>query len=263
MTMPVFRVDPGNVRAGQIRFTAEEAGHIRAMRRQRGDVIRVSDGEFTEYEVELTELTHRGAAGRIRGRKETPEDRVVIRLGQAVPKGEKLDGVVQKAVELGVHFIHPILAERSVPRLDERRAADRLKRWMRVAEAARKQCGRVRPMEVAAPGSLSSFLDESEDADLKVVLHERSTVGLRKILSDARDIRSVALLVGPEGGFSETEVQTARTEGFIPCGIGTRILRTETAPIAAIAILGYVLGDLGEPGIESAGGPGREGPAGL
>ena len=96
-----------------------------------------------------------------------------------------------------------------------------------------------------------------------MVLHERSTVGLRKILSDARDIRSVALLVGPEGGFSETEVQTARTEGFIPCGMGTRILRTETAPIAAVAILGYVLGDLGEPGIESAGGPGREDPAGL
>ena len=261
--MPVFRVDPGKVRARQLRFTAEEAGHIRAMRHKRGDVIRVSDGEFTEYEVELTELTHQGAAGRIRGRKEIPEDRVVIRLGQAVPKGEKLDGVVQKAVELGVHFIHPIFAERSVPRLDERRAADRLKRWRRVAEAARKQCGRVRPMEVAAPGSLLSFLDESEDADLKVVLHERSTIGLRKILSDTRDIRSVALLVGPEGGFSETEVQTARTAGFIPCGLGTRILRTETAPIAAIAILEYVLGDLGEPGIESAGGPGREDPSGL
>ncbi len=184
MIMPVFRIDPRNVRSRQLRFTAEEAGHIRAMRHRRGDVIRVSDGEFTEYEVELTELTHKGAAGRIRNRKETPEDRVVIHLGQAIPKGEKLDGVVQKAVELGAHALHPILAERSVPRLDERRAADRLKRWRRVAEAARKQCGRVRPMEVAAPDSLPSFLDETRDADLKVVLHERSTVGLRSILVD-------------------------------------------------------------------------------
>ncbi|MFQ5914852.1 MAG: 16S rRNA (uracil(1498)-N(3))-methyltransferase [Nitrospinota bacterium] len=236
-----------------MRFSAEVAKHLRALRHRKGDVIRVSDGVSTEYEVILTELTQRGAAGAIRARRQTHENRVVIHLGQAVPKGEKLDWVVEKGVELGVGVIYPVLAERSVPRLDESRAADRLSRWRRVAEAARMQCGRVSGAEVMPIDSLAAFLDATQGADLKIVLHEKATAGLREILADAREPAAVALLVGPEGGFSEAEIRAARAAGFISSGLGARVLRTETAPIAALAILGFVLGDLGEPGSQPGG----------
>ena len=253
--MSVYRVDPKNVRSRTLRFTAQEAQHLRAMRHKKGDIIRVSDGVSTEFDVMLTELTRKGAAGSIQGRRQTREDRVVIHLGQAVPKGEKLDWVVEKAVELGVSVIYPILAERSIPRLDERRATNRLERWRRVAEAARKQCGRVQELKVMPVDSLAAFFEGTSEADLKIAFHEQSTAGLREILADAGDPATVALLVGPEGGFSETEIQAARDAGFIPSGLGPRILRTETAPIAALAILGFVLGDLGGPKPEPASGP--------
>lgn len=245
--MPVFRVDPKNVRPDRLRFTAAEAKHLRAMRLKRGDVIRVSDGRLTEYEVVLTELTHQGAAGTIRSRREVRAERLVIHLGQAVPKGEKLDWVVEKAVELDVRVLHPILAERSVPLLDDRRSADRLARWRRVAEAARKQCGRARDMEVAPISPLASFLEAAREADLKILLHEKAAAGLRETLAEAGDPSTVALLIGPEGGFSDAEVEAARKAGFLPSALGPRVLRTETAPVAALAILGFVLGDLGEP----------------
>ena len=245
--MPVFRVDPQDVRPGRVRFSPQEAKHLRATRHKPGDVVRVSDGLSTEYEVVLTEVTHRGAAGTIRSKVHAAQERIVIHLGQAIPKGEKLDWVVEKAVELGVGVIHPLLAERSVPRLEERRAADRLERWRRVAEAARKQCGRIGEMEVRPIASLATFLDSTREADFKVVLDEGSPTGLREVLAAAGEPAAVALLVGPEGGFSKAEIQVAEEAGFRRAGLGPRILRTETAPIAALSILGFVLGDLGGP----------------
>lgn len=246
--MAVFRVDPKNVTSKRLLFTAQEAKHLRAMRHKKGDVIRVSDGLSTEYEVLLTEVTHKGAAGTIQDRNQPPDDRVTIHLGQAVPKGEKLDWVVEKSVELGVHVIHPVLAERSVPRIEERRAADRHERWQRVAEAARKQCGRLRTPEIRPIDSLASFFEATQDADLKIVFHETSFVGLREVLAKTENASVVALLVGPEGGFSESEIRAAEAAGFVASSLGEKILRAETAPIAALAILGFVLGDLGEAG---------------
>ncbi len=219
---------------------------MRAMRQKKGDVIRVSDGDITEYEVELTELTRRGAAGKIRTRQVTLRDRLFVWLGQAVPKGWKLDWIVEKAVELGAGAVSPILADRSVPRLDADRAADRHQRWQRVAEAARKQCGRIRPMEVGPPISLDDFLRETKNAELKIVFHEKSPMGLRETLSKASSKESVAVLIGPEGGFTESEVRSAEAAGFLPTHMGPRILRSETAPIAVLAILEYIFGEMGE-----------------
>ena len=219
---------------------------MRVMRRKKGDVIRVSDGDITEYEVELTELTHRGAAGKIRTRQVTRQDRLFVWLGQAVPKGWKLDWIVEKAVELGAGAVSPILTDRSVPRLDANRAADRYQRWQRVAEAARKQCGRIRPMEVGPPISLDDFLRETMNAELKIVFHEKSSVGLRETLSKASSKGSVAVLIGPEGGLTEGEFRSAEAAGFLPTGLGPRILRSETVPIAVLAILEYLYGKMGE-----------------
>ena len=244
--MSVYRVNPENVRTNRLRFSAEEARHMRAMRQKKGDVIRVSDGDITEYEVELTELTRRGAAGKIRTRQVTRRDRLFVWLGQAVPKGWKLDWIVEKAVELGAGAVSPILADRSVPRLDADRAADRHQRWQRVAEAARKQCGRIRPMEVGPPISLDDFLRETKNAELKIVFHEKSPMGLRETLSKASSKESVAVLIGPEGGFTESEVRSAEAAGFLPTHMGPRILRSETAPIAVLAILEYIFGEMGE-----------------
>lgn len=209
-------------------------------------MVRVSDGDFTEFEVMLTELTHRGAVGKILERQVVSADSPFIWLGQAIPKGWKLDFIVEKAVELGAWVVSPILAERSIPRLDTNRTTARLLRWQRVAEAARKQCGRIHPMKIESPVSMQTFLKETENAELKIIFHPKARVGLRETLSTISSTASVALLIGPEGGFTEAEVRSAEEVGFRSTGMGPRTLRSETAPIAVLAILEYLFGKLGE-----------------
>jgi 16S rRNA (uracil1498-N3)-methyltransferase len=216
------------------------------MRQKNGDVVRASDGDCTEFEVMLTELTSRGAVGKILKKQVVSEDPPFIWLGQAIPKGWKLDFIVEKAVELGAWAVSPILAERSIPRLDTNRTEDRLSRWQRVAEAARKQCGRIHPMRIESPVSIQTFLEETKNTELKIIFHPKARIGLRETLSTISSTASVALLIGPEGGFTESEVHSAEEAGFCSTRMGPQTLRSETAPIAILAILEYLFGKLGE-----------------
>ncbi|ABB33599.1 protein of unknown function DUF558 [Geobacter metallireducens RCH3] len=169
-----------------------------------------------------------------------------ITLIQGLPKGEKMELILQKGTELGVNEVVPFQADRSVSRIPADRQDERLRRWQRIAAEAARQAGRLDiPTVQLAQGMDEAVRDTDHDLKLLLWEEERATT-----LQGAINVRprpaSIAVIVGPEGGLTREEAETARRTGFIPVTLGRRILRTETAGIALLAILQYLYGDLGE-----------------
>ncbi len=169
----------------------------------------------------------------------------VITIYQGMPKGEKLELILQKGTELGVGSIVPFYAARSVPRLRDERIEGRLARWERIAREAARQCGRPDTPQLGLAGNLADVLRMGEHS-VKLLLWEgEKAVGLRQLLADTPRPDNVAVIIGPEGGLTGEEVAAAREAGYRSVTMGTRILRTETAGLAILAILQHVWGDLG------------------
>jgi 16S rRNA (uracil1498-N3)-methyltransferase len=219
----------------------DAANHVlRVLRLRTGDELVLFDGSGCDF----TGRVH--ALGRDRVTIDVDEGRVVEResplqivLLQGVSRGPRMDIVIQKATELGVMRIQPILAERSVVRLDEEGASRKQEHWQRVAIAAAEQSGRSRIPEVAAPLRLEAALGSYPGMGTGLLLDPEGR-GAREL---APPVSPVSLLIGPEGGFSDSESRLARDSGFIGLRLGPRILRTETAPLAALAVLQLIAGD--------------------
>ena len=179
------------------------------------------------------------------------ESGLQLQLGIAISRGDRMDWVVQKATELGVSSIAPLATERTEMRLGNERCDKKLRHWQQIATSACEQCGRNRLPQIMPPQDLGQWL-RSVQADIRLVLHHtaiNSDPGLSSPVS-------AALLVGPEGGLSQAEIDAAVHAGFSSLQLGPRVLRTETAPLAAIAILQARWGDMGScPG---SAGPGQE-----
>ena len=167
------------------------------------------------------------------------ESPLSLTLAQALVKGDKFDWVVQKATELGVTRIVPLLTEHSEFRKAEGREL-RLLRWRRIALEATKQCGRRKLIELGEVQNFQQFC-ETEPNGLRLIFSERGGKGLAQMAS----ANSVTLAIGPEGGWSENEIKLAEIHGFVPVHLGNRILRTETAAVAAVSLAQYLFGDLG------------------
>lgn len=166
-----------------------------------------------------------------------------IHLGIAVSRGDRMDWVVQKATELGVSHVSPLLTERVEVKLSGERAEKKLRHWRQVAISACEQCGRNTLPNVSPLQGVNAWLDGTV-AERRFVLHHRA---LQNSSSSTRTPESVALLIGPEGGLSDAEIQRAEQAGYEALRLGPRVLRTETAPLAAIAILQSIWGDM-QPG---------------
>ncbi|HEY5973376.1 MAG TPA: 16S rRNA (uracil(1498)-N(3))-methyltransferase [Geobacteraceae bacterium] len=168
-----------------------------------------------------------------------------ITLYQGLPKGEKLDLILQKTTELGVAAIVPFQADRSVVRLTADRVADRVQRWQRIVLEAARQAGRSSVPLIDFTADLAAVTRHGNQ-ELKLLLWEGETErGMKTVLNGCPRPASIAVLVGPEGGLTAAEAATAQSAGFIPVTLGQRILRTETAGLAVLAILQYEWGDLG------------------
>lgn len=223
---------------------AIEAGpsrHIaRVLRLGAGDVVDVFDGRGNEYRAEIVAAAKDAVQvrpiERLTRRHESP---LRLILAQGVCRSERMDYAIQKAVELGVDTIVPVLCRRSVVRLDRDRAAKRLGHWQAVVISACEQCGRNRLPELRDPIPLAAWL-QAPPSGLGLVLKP----GGEAIRGLRRDNR-VTLVVGPEGGLDDAEVARAEAAGYRPLGLGPRILRSETAGIAAMAALQALWGDLG------------------
>jgi 16S rRNA (uracil1498-N3)-methyltransferase len=166
-----------------------------------------------------------------------------IMLGQALLKGDRMKFVIQKATELGVEKIIPLLTSRSVPVVEGERESLRRERWRRIAQEAAKQCGRSVVPEVEAIHELADFFAQGEGA--RVMLWEDEPTPLREVAKKIDPGRGITLLIGPEGGFSEAEVSAAQDQGFLVAGLGQRVLRAETATLSVLSIIQHLFGDLG------------------
>ena len=228
---------------GQELNVPSQAAHYvhTVLRLPRGAEIRLFNGDGREYRASILDSDRRGLRLLV---GETlaadPESPLRIRLGVGLARGERMDWIVQKATELGVASITPLLLERCNAKLDRSRQENRLRHWRQVAVSACEQCGRNRIPEVATPERLESWLEQNRGG-MGLVLHTAQARAL-----DARAAPpSVNVLVGPEGGLTEREYSSAVSEGFLPWSLGPRVLRTETAPVAALAILQFLWGDMG------------------
>jgi 16S rRNA (uracil1498-N3)-methyltransferase len=237
---PRLHVDAGLAPGAQIDLPDRAARHVAALRLRAGDRVVLFAGDGYEWRATLTAVGRRGVQAAVHERhavsRESPLD---ITLVQGVCAADRMDLVLQKATELGVARIRPVVTTRSIVRLSQERQERREAHWQNVVVAACEQCGRnVVPLVHPITG-LRDYLGEGTGPGTRIVLSPLAAQGLR-----AAEVHApVTILVGPEGGLAEEERELAALAGFAPVRMGPRILRTETAPLAAIAALQVLHGD--------------------
>ena len=219
------------------------ANHIaRVLRLGVGDALTLFDGRGGEYAARI-EALKKDAIEVAVGEHVTleRESALALTLAQGVSRGERMDWVMQKATELGVQRIVPLITKRSVVRLDPGQAQRKLQHWRGIIIASCEQCGRNRLPQLGAPQDLQEFLgSKTEAAGMRLLLSPAGTLHISAI----KPVKNFTVLIGPEGGLAPEELHAALAQGFVGVQLGPRILRTETAAIAALAALQQSFGDL-------------------
>lgn len=220
---------------------------VQVLRLKVGDAVQLSDGQGIEYEGRVAVIGPDGVQVKVgRARPTAAESPLELMLLQGFLKEGKMDLLVRQLTELGLSRFVPVMARRSVARPDARRMEGRLERWRKIAAEALKQCRRGRIPVIEAACDLEAALAAAGACDLKIVFWEAARRPLHHILAEAAPaVHSAALLLGPEGGLDEAEVAVAERAGFAVASLGPRILRAETAALAACALVQHRLGDLG------------------
>ena len=241
MTTPRFYCPEILAQSGTAELPEQAAHHAaRVLRLQVGDRVSVFTGRGGEGEARITDIGKRNVTVEIVDwhavERESP---LQVLLAQAISAGEKMDFTLQKAVELGIGNIQPLASERSVVRLSGERAEKRVAHWQGVVVAACEQSGRNHVPEVAPIRPLLDWLGQ-QDEGLRLMLSPVAEVGLRDL---PKPTGNITLLVGPEGGLSPAEAEAAQRYGFTPVRLGARVLRTETAALAALAAMQTLWGD--------------------
>lgn len=222
----------------------DAANHIaRVLRLKSGDALVLFDGRGGEHAARIEELRRGAVIVEVGERSDLwRESPLSLTLAQGISRGERMDWVMQKATEIGVTRIVPVLTERTVVKLDSRQSQRKLQHWQGIATAACEQCGRTRMPDIDPPVGLHEFLRR-----------EGEMPGARLLLSPAGELRigdlqkpdgGVTVLIGPEGGLAEPEQRAALDAGFVAVRLGPRVLRTETAAVAALTLLQHQFGDL-------------------
>jgi 16S rRNA (uracil1498-N3)-methyltransferase len=246
--MPVFFVSPQCVAAPTILITGDLLSHIRgSLRITIGETLWVGDGQGTRYHIEIIDITKKSASGRILETiQEPPQQTPRLILGQSLLKGEKMDWVIQKATELGINELVPLQSRYSVVQLKTDRVHHQLARWQRIAIEAAQQSEQWHVPTIAQPESLASLLAQKATGAVPLMLVERRKgTTLQAVALPQNATGSVLILIGPEGGWSQEEVQMAEQARIQSISLGPHILRSETAAIATISILQSRLGKLG------------------
>ncbi len=231
-----------------IEITGADAHHLmHAMRAKAGQKFVVVDGSSHVGRVELISFTSDKVTARLTERlSNNTESPIDIVLAQCLPKGDKMELIIQKAVELGITAIQPLSSRNSVVRYDKKKAADRKNRWQKIVNEAAKQCGRTEIPDVCPITGLNEWLENTEftSEDLFVFCYENEEKqSLKSCLRDS-SAKRIFLLIGPEGGFSLDEAEEILIRGAKSVSLGPRILRAETAAMTAMSIIQYELGDI-------------------
>ena len=246
--MRYFFIEPSSVTGPVVSIPGAEAHHIKnVLRLKPGDNLKLFDGTGFEYEAVIISVSAKDVIVEIQ-RKLTAavQPGVKIIVAQAFLKEKKMDDLVRKLCELGVARWIPFFSQRSIPRPDANRLAGRSHRWQRIATEAVKQCRRIDTPGIGEALSFDEVLDFSSSCNLKLVFWENESKRLAGDLAfEENHPQKIMVMMGPEGGFTDQEINKVRNCGFISAGLGPRILRAETATIAAVTLVQYLFGDLG------------------
>ena len=241
--MPRFFVSPDKIAEDTILITGDDAHHISySLRMACGDDITVCDGTGMEYLCELSRFDGDTVTATVKSKAHSKsESPVKITLYQAYPKGDKLETIIQKSVELGAVRIVPFESERCIKRPKGDKVEKQRERMNKIAHEAAKQCGRAVLPDVSLPMSFSAAIDDAKKSSLSIFCYEDChTNSLRHVLKErGTGVDSISVIIGSEGGFSEREAREIEEKGIIPVTLGSRILRCETAPVFALSAIAY------------------------
>jgi 16S rRNA (uracil1498-N3)-methyltransferase len=243
-----FYFEPKSLSGDLVVLSPEESRHVaKVLRLAVGEQVELLDGQGSIFRAEIVE-TGRRVALRLAGIAATaPAPGKILQVGQGILKGDKMDTVVQKCTELGVHTITPFFSSRCQGRLDPTQAGKKQERWRRIALEACKQCLRLRVPQVDAPLGYDELLREDgrrREETLRLLFWEEEHELHLHDIEGFSGASSITLLLGPEGGFSREEVEAARTAGFRTVSLGENILRAETATLTAVAVVQFLAGNL-------------------
>jgi 16S rRNA (uracil1498-N3)-methyltransferase len=239
-------VDPARLASGTLAVDGNDFRYLcRVLRLRPGDALTVFDGQGRDSDARVLRVEEHTVWLEMATPRAAPPAGVGITLCVALLKGERMDLVVQKATELGASRIVPMVTARSVVKLAGDRAQARTARWQKIAREASRQSGRSDAPEIAPVTSFDLALASISTAAFRVLFYEGARQRSLRAHLPSHGPPEVAVVVGPEGGFTEAEIQAAESAGFVSTGLGPRVLRAETAALAALAVLGFALGDLG------------------
>lgn len=237
-----FFVTPEDLESDSPVLSGENARHARVLRLKEQEQLLLCDGQGQECLCQVAQASPDITLTVLERRPSSTEAAVDVRVYMAFPKADKLEHVIQKATELGAYEILAFPSSRCVSRPDEKSLKKKLERWQKIAASAAEQSGRGRIPQVRVLGSFADALTHAAQADRALLFYENEEAFTLK-MALAGSYRTVSLMVGPEGGLSESEVQQARAAGMQVCTLGRRILRCETAPLCALSAVMYDAGE--------------------
>lgn len=245
-----FFVEPSQIQGTRVVITGNDVNHIKnVLRMQPGEEIAVSNGEDgKEYRCGIEELHEEEIVCTLRFVKEDGVELPSrIYLFQGLPKADKMELIVQKAVELGVYEIIPMATKRAVVKLDEKKAKSKISRWQTISEAAAKQSKRRIVPNIHSVMSFKEAVNYAKDMPIKFIPYElaEEMEKTRELIGGLKPGQEIAIFIGPEGGFEESEIQAALENGIEPITLGKRILRTETAGFTVLSWIMYQLEGMG------------------
>ncbi|AKJ41191.1 16S rRNA (uracil(1498)-N(3))-methyltransferase [Pragia fontium] len=238
----IYHPEPLTI-TSDLALSDDAANHVgRVLRMQTGQQICLFDGSNFVFDAEITQTDKKQVRVKVtEQRLEDLESPLNFHLGQVISRGEKMEFTIQKSIELGVNTITPLISERCGVKLDKERLEKKVQQWQKIAIAACEQCGRNRIPQIRPVMNLEAWCAEPEQG-IKLNLHPRASQSINTLSLPVKDIR---LLIGPEGGLSQEEIDMTARHHFTDILLGPRVLRTETAALTAIAALQIRFGDLG------------------
>ncbi|MDB4040625.1 16S rRNA (uracil(1498)-N(3))-methyltransferase [Methylophilaceae bacterium] len=226
-------------------FSAHHA--LKVMRIRSNDQLILFNGDGLDYKGKVVSISKGQVKILIKSKKNIDsESNLKVILLQAITSSDKMDFIIQKTTELGVSEIQPIICERSIVKIKNDKIEKKLLHWNQVSIAACEQCGRAKIPIIHKPENITKYLEKitKSEKDIKIILSPQATKSLDNIISSSNIDQNIKVLIGPEGDFTEKELNFSLGKGFLPIKIGPRILRTETAPISILSILQYKYGDI-------------------
>lgn len=241
-----FFVEPSQIQGNKIIITGKDVNHIKnVLRMKKGEEISVSNGaDGKEYRCGIEELLEETVICELRFIKEDAlELPSKVYLFQGLPKADKMELIIQKAVELGVYEVIPVSCKRAVVKLDEKKAKSKIARWQGIAEAAAKQSKRGIIPLVKGVMTMKEALSYSKCAEIRMIPYElaEDMSKTKELIGNLKPGEDIAVFIGPEGGFEEAEIEAAMESGVVPITLGKRILRTETAGMTVLSVIMYQL----------------------